>query len=281
MSGPAAWIAIVLAVAALIGFLYWLLILTEGTYLGQRTVTLGYDIAAHAYDNIKQYDPDAEALFLGRPLAEILAAVPAPLVLDIGTGTARLPLTLFEQPSFRGQIIGVDDSRRMLAEAANKLDGYRHRMTLIWQDGAHLPFHDDTFDAVTCLEMLEFTPDPAAQLAEAVRVLRPGGVLATTRRRGWNARVMPGKTHSARAFTALLAELALEAIDIQAWQVDYDLVWAWKPGASASLARHRLTVLNCPACGESTWDEAEDALICSACGAAYLQSDGIVEMQAG
>lgn len=281
MSGPATWLLIALAAVVVIAFLYWLLVLTEGAYLGRRAVTLGYDLAAHAYDDIKQYDPDAEAHFLGRPLAEALAAVPGPLVLDVGTGTARLPLTLLDQPLFRGQVIGVDASRRMLRYGAANLDGYDHRVTLLWQDGTYLPFDDGTFDAVTCLEMLEFTPDPAAQLAEAVRVLRPGGVLVTTRRRGWNASVMPGKTHRPEAFAGLLSELGLERVDIQPWQVDYDLVWAWQPGYTPGRVCHRLSVLRCPACGASAWDEADEALICTACGAVYLRRDGVVELQTG
>jgi SAM-dependent methyltransferase len=48
-------------------------------------------------------------------------------------------------------------------------------------DGARLPFHDATFDTVVCTTMLHHVPTAALQdrlLAEARRVLRPGGVLA-------------------------------------------------------------------------------------------------------
>lgn len=42
-------------------------------------------------------------------------------------------------------------------------------------DAAHLPFADGSFDAVTCLEVLEHVPDPSAVLSEIARVLRTGG----------------------------------------------------------------------------------------------------------
>lgn len=260
------------------GLLYWQIVIAEGTYLGQRTVTRLYDLAARKYDDIKQYDDDMEAVFLGRPLAEALRPVPGPLVLDVATGTGRLPLALFEQPAFRGHVIGVDASRPMLALAADKLAGSRHRSLLIWRDARRLPFADATFDAVTMLEMLEFTPNPEAQIAEAARVLRPGGIFVTTRRRGWNASVMPGKTHSPEAFRALLEKHGLRDVELQPWQVDYDLVWALKQGNLVSPVHHPLDVLRCPACDAASWQETPDALHCQQCGAAYPVTGDIIEM---
>lgn len=47
-------------------------------------------------------------------------------------------------------------------------------------DAATLPLAADSFDAVICAELLEHVPDPRRVLAEAVRVLRPGGRLVLT-----------------------------------------------------------------------------------------------------
>ena len=230
MNGWHVWLLIGLAAAWLVAVGYWQLVIAEGAYLGQRIVTWLYDLAAPRYDDIKQYTPGAEADYLGRPLADALRGLEAPLLLDVATGTARLPLTLLDQGSFRGQIIGLDHSRHMLRVAAQKTEGCQHRLMLIWRDAAALPFPDDCFDAVSCLEMLEFTPSPEAQLVEVVRVLRPGGLLLTTRRRGLNRRLMPGKTHSRLEFEVLLEELGITRISIQVWQVEYDLVWGVKAG---------------------------------------------------
>src|SRR5258707_8700162 len=85
--------------------LYWLLITTEGVYLGRRVVVWLYDVYASRYDNIKKYDTDWESATLGRPILRVLSNIPAPLILDVATGTARLPLTLFDQPRFNGYVI--------------------------------------------------------------------------------------------------------------------------------------------------------------------------------
>jgi ubiquinone/menaquinone biosynthesis C-methylase UbiE len=279
MPSPTAWAAAIAGGLLTAAFGYWLFVITEGMYLGQRVVTWLYDASATRYDAIKQYDPDMEAAFLGRPLSTALKSVPAPLVLDVGTGTGRLPGALLEQPAFRGQVIGVDASQRMLREAAERLDGQRHHSLLIWRDARRLPFPDGVFDAVTCLEMLEFTPDPRAQLTEAVRALRPGGVLVTTRRRGWQARLMPGKFYSRDAFKRLLESLGVEHVELQAWQMDYDLVWGVKAHHQPSVVRHYVDVLICPKCASTQWSEHEEGIQCDACHTRYRISHGILDMR--
>lgn len=47
-------------------------------------------------------------------------------------------------------------------------------------DAASLPFADESFDLVLAMHMLYHVADPAAAIAEAHRVLRPGGALAVT-----------------------------------------------------------------------------------------------------
>lgn len=272
------WLYIIAGVVLVGGLVYWQLIIAEGTYLGQHVVTYLYDIVAGRYDAIKQYDQELEDLFLGRPLARSLNGHRAPLVLDIATGTARLPLALLSQPDFQGKIIGLDASRRMLSVAARKTRRYAGRLHLVWRDAAALPFPDAVFDCVTCLEMLEFTPDPEQQLVEAVRVLRPGGVLLTTRRRGFDARLMPGKTHDPDAFQAMLAGIGMVSILIRPWQMDYDLVWAVRSGDSRPVMATFEEVLVCPACGSTGVSPAEDSLRCLGCGRVYPVVDGVLDL---
>jgi SAM-dependent methyltransferase len=50
----------------------------------------------------------------------------------------------------------------------------------VWGDGGALPFMDQSFDTVLCLELLEHVPQPDRCLAEIARTLRPGGALLVT-----------------------------------------------------------------------------------------------------
>jgi ubiquinone/menaquinone biosynthesis C-methylase UbiE len=276
---PLASILLIIIGAAVLGaLLYWQLVIAEGSYLGRRVVIWLYDITARRYDSIKNYHPDAESAFLGEPLAAALAAWPAPLVLDVGTGTGRLPRTLLEQPRFMGRVVGLDLSRRMLEIAARQTARYGRQIDLIWHDACCLPFCDGAFDAVCCLEVLEFTPDPERQIAELVRVTRPGGYLLTTRRRGWNARMLPGKTHSQATLREALLTAGLARVEFIRWQVDYDLVWGIRAGAEPPAAHHLLDVLQCPACSHTGWEDSGHVLHCTACGARYRICDDIIEM---
>jgi ubiquinone/menaquinone biosynthesis C-methylase UbiE len=276
------WVALGLGLLALIalGLLaYWQLIIAEGTYLGPRIVTLMYDWSAKAYERIKQYSPGDEQWFLGIPLARSLELIPAPLVLDVATGTGRLPRALLRQPSFEGRVIGLDLARRMLAEAVDRTAQFADRLTYIWQDARNLPFDDDTFDAVTCLEALEFTPNPQEVLAELVRVLRPGGVLLTTNRVGRDAKLMPGRAFPREAFEDTLHRLPLEDIKIQVWQMDYDLAWAVKTGKPRGGGVRPLPqILRCPTCAERI-ERVDDGFHCPSCRSLYpIAEDNVIEM---
>jgi len=221
-------LAVLLLLAGLGWLLHWLLIRTEGVFLGRRVVVWLYDLAAKRYDAIKQYDPDTESAFVAWPLSRRLKQGPAPLVLDVATGTGRLPFFLLAEPTFAGRVVGLDASAGMLAQAAAKLAGSSPRVALLHALAGDLPFAGNTFAAVTCLEALEFLPDDVAALREMVRVLQPGGYLLTTRRQGPEAGYFLGRARGREELEALLADLGLSDVRSQPWQVEYELVWAMK-----------------------------------------------------
>ena len=276
-------IALILVAVALIAALaYWEFVVAEGVHLGPRVVILLYDLVSRRYNSIKQFDPAYEDLFLSDPLLLALRDVRAPFVLDVATGTGRLPHSLLAQANFRGRVIGLDGSRRMLGQAARtaqSTSGMAERLSLIWQDAGRLPFDDGTFDAVTCLEALEFMPNTRRAIRELVRVLRPGGVALLTNRVGPWRKFLPGHTQSPPAFETLLGSLGLEQIKTQAWQLEYDLVWAAKPGSGTSRAARALPdVLRCPRC-KGNLASGDTSLVCGACNRVYpIASDGVIEM---
>jgi ubiquinone/menaquinone biosynthesis C-methylase UbiE len=116
----------------------------------------------------------------------------------------------------------------MLSVAKQNLTPRSERVGLLLAGATPLPFADEQFEAVTCLEALEFFADAAPALDEMLRVLRPGGWLLMSNRVGWEARLMPGHTWSRAELISILRGLPLTDISVRPWQTYYDLVWARK-----------------------------------------------------
>ncbi len=206
---------------------YWELVLCEGAHLGRPVVIGLYDLVADRYDaHIKKFEPEIEADLIGRPLSTALVECEAPHVLDVAAGTGRVARALQRELSFDGRVTQVERASRMLAVGRAQTDPAR--TSWLKADAGDLPFCDSHFDAVTCLEALEFLPDLRHTLAECVRVLRPGGWLVISHRVGWPGRLILGRSLSRPAFRQLLHDLPLVDIRAERWQVEYDLVWATK-----------------------------------------------------
>ena len=221
------WPLILLGIVCLALFLYWALIVTEGVYLGQWAVTLLYDLTPAYYDRIKAITWQDDDETLVRPLLDWLGGVERPLILDAGAGTGRFSKALLDNERFDGRVWGLDISVGMLRRAQSRLAECGGQAGFLRGDAGRLPFPDETFDAVACLETLEFTPRPAWTLGELVRVLRPGGVLLISNRVG-RARWFPGRTFDEDALLDLLARHPLPRVELHSWNSFYDLVWARK-----------------------------------------------------
>jgi ArsR family transcriptional regulator len=92
---------------------------------------------------------------------------------DLGCGTGRVTLAV---APFVARVVAVDASRAMLAAARARL---AHLENVEIKPGSleSLPLADNALDAATLFLALHHVPDPARALAEARRVLRPGGRL--------------------------------------------------------------------------------------------------------
>jgi ubiquinone/menaquinone biosynthesis C-methylase UbiE len=104
-----------------------------------------------------------------------LADKPIRSLLDLGTGTGRM-LELFGPDIERG--LGLDLSLDMLALARARLDraGLKH-CSIRHGDIYDLALPRDSFDVVIIHQVMHFLDDSARAIAEAARVLRPGGRL--------------------------------------------------------------------------------------------------------
>jgi len=145
-----------------------------------------------------RFEPDAYEGWFATPLGRrvwadelavlngLLPELEGRLVLDLGCGNGRFIRHLREHGT---RAIGLDISAAMLRYARRRLgagrgtDGDRlvagteSRVSLVRADASALPLIDASVDVVTAVTLLAFLEDPEAVVAEASRVLRPGGVL--------------------------------------------------------------------------------------------------------
>ncbi|QDU96284.1 class I SAM-dependent methyltransferase [Lignipirellula cremea] len=110
-------------------------------------------------------------------VADLLAAGPVPGdLLDLGTGTAQIPILLCEQTD-DCRVFAVDMSVSMLDQARYNIEiaGLIERIFLQQIDAKKTPFADNLFDSTVSNSIVHHLPDPVAAIREAVRVTKPGG----------------------------------------------------------------------------------------------------------
>jgi ubiquinone/menaquinone biosynthesis C-methylase UbiE len=99
-------------------------------------------------------------------------------ILDLGTGTAQIPIELCRQ-SATARVVAIDLAEQMLLVGRENVRraGLEERIHLQRVDAKGLPFPDATFGAIISNSIVHHIPQPSAVLAEMVRVAAPGAVL--------------------------------------------------------------------------------------------------------
>ena len=131
-----------------------------------------------------------------RTMVANVSAIPGARVLDVAAGTGLVSRELAARKL--ANVVSLDANEPMLRAGlpANDAAGLGARITPILARAEALPFPDASFDAVTFTYLLRYVDDPGTVLAELVRVLRPGGSLASLEfhepdapllRTGWRA----------------------------------------------------------------------------------------------
>lgn len=110
-----------------------------------------------------------------KALLKLIGKSPVDSLLDLGTGTGWI-LQLLSRVYRRA--VGIDASRDMLSVARANLDKAGIVKASVRQgDILNLPLEGQDFDLVTVHQVLHFLDQPELAIAEAARVLRPGGRL--------------------------------------------------------------------------------------------------------
>jgi SAM-dependent methyltransferase len=119
---------------------------------------------------------------------------PGERVLDLGSGGGR---HAFEMLRRGADVVAVDRDPAVLSEVAQMVQAMRAagevaartRFAATRADARRLPFADGSFQRVVAAEVFEHIRDDAAAMAELVRVLAPGGLVAVTVPRWWPEQV--------------------------------------------------------------------------------------------
>lgn len=98
-------------------------------------------------------------------------------VLEIGCGSGVVSRALAKRPGFNGTIIGSDFSDALIGAAQSLAaeEGIGSRIEFRVEDSHGLEDADNTYDVVLAHTLVSHVVDPAAVIAEATRVTRPGG----------------------------------------------------------------------------------------------------------
>jgi len=143
----------------------------------KRANILYHDAAAKAYDAKWAISFDERCIGYVRQRAErMLPGRRYDRVLEIGCGTGFFLLNLW-QAGFVGEAHATDISSGMLSACLESARAIGCDLRARTADAECLPFDDRSFDLVVGHAVLHHVPEPARALAEARRVLAPGGSL--------------------------------------------------------------------------------------------------------
>lgn len=135
------------------------------------------------------YDPGVEFLFGGTadvmrrmaipPVVDAVRGRRRPRILDVGCGTGRF-LRQLGRALPDARLYGLDLSTFYLRRAHDVAAGTAGELSLVAENAESMPFADGFFDAVTSIYLFHELPRGARRrvMAEMVRVVRPGGVVA-------------------------------------------------------------------------------------------------------
>ncbi len=178
---------------------------------------------AEEYDAMNFVEPNTK--FAVDALA-LLGKVENPQVLDIGAGTARIPILMAKKrPDL--SILGVDLGSEMIRVGIRNIAqaGVATQVRLQVMDAKDLRLPKNRYDLVMCNSTIHHLPDPSIGFREIARVTKPGGAIIVrdlarpaTMEDAWSIvkRVAPGDSRRQQQlfFDSLCAALSIE--DVQA-----------------------------------------------------------------
>jgi ubiquinone/menaquinone biosynthesis C-methylase UbiE len=143
----------------------------------KRTRKIYYDAFSRFYDRFVAFHSSDAQGAAREFLSNMVPVREGNRILDMCTGTGSLLLRLRKRVGSGGLVVGVDFSRGMLHVNQKKTEIYEN-ICLVEADAAALPFHAQSFDAVTCSHAFYELKGESQEksLQEILRLLKPGKV---------------------------------------------------------------------------------------------------------
>lgn len=104
-------------------------------------------------------------------------ALPCESLLDAGCGDGRYLAALPGLGPVPARVVGTDIADSILRTAGAAAEAAGVEAELVRANLESLPFPDDSFDVVLCVQVIEHLLDPGLGIRELARVLQPGGLL--------------------------------------------------------------------------------------------------------
>ena len=123
---------------------------------------------------VEEFNASAGAVERRARIQQALALKPGNRVLDIGSGPGHQVFDLSVAVGPAGRIDGVDPAESAIEIGRRRCSGLSNTR-FHSGDSSNLPFDDESFDAVMSSQVFEYLDDVPGGLAEAFRVLKPGG----------------------------------------------------------------------------------------------------------
>ena len=99
-------------------------------------------------------------------------------ILDVGTGTARIPILMCQQrPQYLITAIDLAQSMLIIGQRNVAEAGLNQRIKLERVDSKRMPYPDLEFDMIISNSLVHHIPDPLTFFQEIKRLVRPGGAI--------------------------------------------------------------------------------------------------------